>query len=659
MAEFYSEGQILYWRHRHQQMRIEPWGPNSLRIRATENAHIDTEHPGALLSIETKTSVTIKIGSNEAVIQNENIKAILEINGRTRFIKVDSEQELLAEEPPFFSEPVREFVPVGGSLFKVSVPFQAYEDEQFFGLGQHPTGRMNQKGMVVDLVQKNGHISIPFVLSSRGYGFLWNNPAMGRVELSTNQTRWIAEETAQIDYWITTDDSPADIVSRYVSVTGLPPRFPQWASGFWQSKLRYKTQEELLTVAREYHQRDIPLSVIVIDFFHWPLMGDFCFKPSEWPDPKGMIRELGEMGIKTIVSVWPSINRASDTFEEMEQKGYLIRTERGQPAHQIFIDRYPDGPVYIHYYDATFPDARKYFWSRLKNTYYQQGITAFWLDACEPEMFPGHHHNLIYHQGTGLQVGTLYPQQHAKGVYEGLKAEGETEILSLCRSAWAGSQHWGAAVWSGDILSTFESLSQQVKAGLNMAVSGIPWWTTDIGGFIGGDPTDETFRELLVRWFQFGVFCPICRLHGNRVPEIEGSGAPNEIWSFGDTVYPILKTYIDIRERLRPYIHHHMDRATQTGLPVMRPCFFDFPEDHTCWNLEDQYMFGPDLLVAPVTEHGLRERSLYLPTGAEWKDAWTEERVPGGQWITRRTPLDVIPIYLKNNAKSIITQFEK
>ena len=219
---------------------------------------------------------------------------------------------------------------------------------------------------------------------------------------------------------------------------------------------------------------------------------------------------------------------------------------------------------------------------------------------------------LKFAAGPGPAVANLYPREHVRAFYEGMAGRGETEMLMLCRSAWAGSQRYGAAVWSGDIPSTFESFRVQVRAGLNMAMSGIPWWTTDIGGFFAGDPEDPTFRELLVRWFQYGAFCPLFRLHGDRQPNSRMgtamTGGPNEIWSFGEEVYPILKDYIFLRERLRPYLHEQAAYTTKTGIPIMRPLLVEFPEDDASWDVDDQFMFGPDLLVAPVLEQGARSR---------------------------------------------------
>jgi len=446
-------------------------------------------------------------------------------------------------------------------------------------------------------------------------------------------------------------EAPAELVEKYSDLTGKAPMLPEWAAGFWQSKLRYRTQEELLNVAREYKRRGLPLSVIAIDYFHWPEQGDWKFDPKYWPDPEAMVNELNEMGVKLMVSIWPTVSTTSENHSEMSEKGLLITTERGVPVLSIFRGC-------TTFFDATNPEARAFVWKKVKENYYKYGIKMFWLDESEPGMEPDFD-NVRYHLGNGLEVSNIYPYYYAKTFYDGMRSSGENEIVNLIRCAWIGSQRFGVVVWSGDIPSTFESLRNQIKAGLNISLCGIPWWTTDIGGFVGGDPEDPKFRELIVRWFQFGVFCPIFRLHGNRNPlpkdpdkcdAYELTGGPNEVWSFGEEAYEIIKDLLWLRERIKPYILEQMKIASERGTPVMRPLFFDFPHDEITYTIEDEYMFGPDILVAPVVYEGARSRRVYLPKGAKWTDVNDGKVYKGGQWIECAAPLDVIPVFLKDNA---------
>jgi len=640
----------LVWRKGNETLQIEAWGRDSLRVRSTMSAEI-VDRAWALLDPE-KCVPRIGVGESSGEIENGKIKAVISSDGRIRFATSPGGKILLEEPPVHIVIPAgREYKSLGSDLWRIEARFLADEGERIYGLGQHRSGLLNQKGCVIPLEQRNSEIAIPFALSNRGYGFLWNNPAIGRVELGANGTRWVAEACRQVDYFITTGDNPAEILERYTCATGRPPMLPHFASGFWQCKLRYKTQDELLSVAREYKKRELPLSVIVIDFYHWPMMGDWRFDLEEWPDPAAMVKELEGMGVKVMVSVWPAVSPNSENFKEMNERGLLLRSERGIPLYIQFKDKLEGRYEHLYYYDSTNPEARKFMWGKFRDNYRSHGIKVWWLDGMEPEIYPYHPENVRYHMGSGLEVGCIYPWTHQLGFYEGMKSEGETEIITLCRSAWAGSQRFGSAVWSGDIFSTFESLRVQVRAGLNIGLSGIPWWTTDIGGFLNGKPEDPTFRELIVRWFQYGAFCPLFRLHGCREPFKDGTGADNEAWSFGDRAYEIIREYMFIRERLRPYIMDQMQIAHEAGLPVMRPLFFDFPDDRISWEIEDEYMFGPDILVAPILYEGARGRAVYLPSGSNWTDVWTGAKSDGGQWVEASAPLERIPLYYRGDAR--------
>ncbi len=644
----------------HEVLRIEPWGTDSLRVRVGQHRIVD-DVPGALLPpkpSEPAITVTDDVGR----ISNGALTAIVEETvGDTgpysliRFVRTDSGAELLTEQRAHFWWPgARLFHPHANGYHRLEQRFASYDGEKLFGLGQHTHGKLNQKGLVLDLIQRNAEVSVPFLLSNRGYGFLWNMPAVGRVELADNGTRWVADTARQIDYWITTGDNPADILSHYADATGRPPMLPEWASGFWQSKLRYRSQEELLSVAREHVRRGLPLSVIVIDFFHWTHLGDWRFDLSEWPDPAGMVRELADLGIKLMVSVWPSVNPMSENYGELTERGLLVATEQGVPFHAPWQDKGFPVPMPVAFYDATNPAAREFVWSTVKRNYFDLGVRAFWLDGCEPEIQPGHPHNLHFHDGPGAEVFNSYPAQNARTFYEGTRADGEDDVVLLCRSAWAGSQRYGAAVWSGDIGPTWESLRAQVRAGLNIGLSGIPWWTTDIGGFHGGDPESEEYRELMVRWFQYGALCPLFRLHGFRDPRApfgpEMTGGPNEVWSYGEQAYELIEQTLRLRERLRPYLMRQMRAAHETGLPPMRPLFVDFPADEHAWDADEEFMLGPDLLVAPILAAGARSRQVYLPAGARWTDPWTGTAHEGGQTIDAAAPLDRIPVFLRDGA---------
>jgi alpha-D-xyloside xylohydrolase len=657
-----DNGQALEVTVRHEVLRIEPWGADSVRVRSGRHT-IRDDIPGALIPPKP-VAVTVTLAADErtGTLVNGEITAVVEvvdtdtgIDSIVKFLRTSSGEELLSEQRAHFWWPgARLFMPSGNGYGRLEQRFSAYDDERIYGLGQHTHGKLDQKGLVLDLVQRNAEVSVPFLLSSRGYGFLWNLPAVGRVELADNGTRWVADNARQIDYWITAGENPREILSHYADATGHTPMLPEWAAGFWQSKLRYRSQDELMSVAREHHARGLPMSVIVADFFHWTHLGDWRFDPAEWPDPAGMIRELDEMGIKLMVSVWPTVSPLSENYRELHERGLLVGTVQGLPAHAPWKDKGFDVEMPVAFYDSTNPEAREFLWSTVKRNYHDLGVKAWWLDGCEPEIQPGHPHNLDFHAGAGAEVFNLYPQTHARAFHEGLLSEGDDEVVLLSRSAWAGSQRYGSAVWSGDISATWESLRAQVRAGLNLAIAGIPWWTTDIGGFHGGDPESPEYRELMMRWFQYGVFCPLFRLHGFRDPRPgfgpDMTGGPNEVWSYGEEALASIRNSLRMREALRPYLMDQMRVAHETGVPPMRPLFVDFPADEAAWGIEDQFLLGPDLLIAPILQPGADSRSVYLPAGTPWTNAATGETHQGGSSLVVDSPLSHIPVFTRGDA---------
>ena len=659
LGYFEERDGALCYRYDAERLMVEPWGENSLRVRASKEA----EMPQELWALDKKPEgarADVEIGEFEARITNGKITAQINNIGKLTFLNDKGEvllEEFVRNRRDMFSPTTssleiegREFKPIIGGDYRLTMRFEG-KAQKIFGMGQYQQDFMDLMGAELELAHRNSQASVPFYISSLGYGFLWNNPAVGKVNFNRNVFTWVAESTKKLDYWITAGDTPAMIERAYADATGKAPMMPEYGLGFWQCKLRYQTQEELLEVAREYKRRRIPLDVIVVDFFHWPLQGEWKFDKTYWPDPDAMIRELDAMGITLMVSVWPMVDYRSENFEEMMAKGLLTRVEKG-----VRIDNTYQGNTIQ--YDTTNPEARAYVWEKCKKNYYDKGVKLFWLDEAEPEYSVYDFENYRYHLGPNVQIGNIYPVMYAKGFFDGMKAAGEEKIVNLLRCAWAGSQKYGALVWSGDIHSTFASLRNQLCAGLNMAVAGIPWWTTDIGGFFGANIHDEKYHECFVRWFEYGTFCPVMRLHGYRMPYQPQcgttggascvSGAPNEIWSYGDTVYEICRKYIGLRERMRPYTRRLMEAAHETGDPVMRPLFYEFPEDARAWEIEDEYLYGPELLVAPVLYEGMDEREVYLPAGAEWTNVWTGEKLTGGRMVTVRTPLEEIPLFAKN-----------
>lgn len=645
---------------------IEPWGANALRIRATK----EHKMPKETHALYERGDADCKIAYTEQGAEISNGKIRAEITKLGKIMIYNREGRLLLEEYcrnrrdvldrkcSAIEVEAREFKPIPGGDYHLTMRFESVDkDEKIYGMGQYQQPYLNLKGTDLELAHRNSQASVPFAISSLGYGFLWNNPGVGRAVFGKNIMSFEAYSTKALDYWVVAGDTPAEIEEAYADVTGKVPMMPEYGLGFWQCKLRYQTQEELLEVAREYKRRNLPIDLIVIDFFHWPKQGEWKFDPVYWPDPDAMVKELKEMGIALMVSVWPTVDKTCENYEEMLEKGYLIRTDRGVRVGLDF-----QGAT-IHF-DATNPGAREFVWSRAKQNYYDKGIKVFWLDEAEPEYTAYDFDNYRYHVGSNLQIGNRYPVDYAKTFYEGMKKEGQENIVNLLRCAWAGSQRYGALVWSGDIASSFESMRNQLAAGLNMGMAGIPWWTTDIGGFHGGNPDDPKFRELFVRWFEWGTFCPVMRLHGDREPRQPQygttggasccSGAANEVWSYGEEVYEICKKYMELREQMRPYTRKVMEEAHRKGTPVMRTLFYMYPADPVCWEIEDAYFYGPDVLVAPILYAGQLSRTVYLPKGEIWVEYATGKEYEGGQQVKAHAPLENIPVFIKKGETKIL-----
>ncbi|NLE24439.1 MAG: family 31 glucosidase [Clostridiaceae bacterium] len=654
---FWTEKNRLIYHYDAEELWIESWGENAFRIRATKDDMMPPED-WALME-NTKNDALIEIGEYGASIINGKIKACVTRLGKITIY--NQKGDLLLEEYSRTRKDIsdkkcsaieveaREFKPITGGDYHLTWRLESISpNEKIYGMGQYQQPYLDLKGMDLEMAHRNSQASVPFALSSLGYGVLWNNPGVGRAIFGKNIMSFEAYSTKGLDCWIVAGDTPAEIVEAYAKVTGTVPMMPEYGLGFWQCKLRYQTQEELLEIAREYKRRNLPIDLIVVDFFHWPKQGEWKFDPVYWPDPDAMVKELNEMGIELMVSIWPTVDKTCENYEEMLEKGYLIRTERG---FRVGLDF--EGAT-IHY-DTTNPGAREYVWDKVKKNYYEKGIKVFWLDEAEPEYTVYDFDNYRYYLGSNLRIGNLYPRDYAKGFYEGMEREGQQNIVNLLRCAWAGSQKYGALVWSGDIASSFESMRNQLAAGLNIGIAGIPWWTTDIGGFHGGDPNDEDFRELFVRWFQWGAFCPVMRLHGDREPRQPQygttggatcrSGAANEVWSYGEKVYDICVKYLDIREKLRDYTRQLMKEAHEKGTPVMRTMFYQFPEDDMCWNVEDQYMYGDRYLVAPVLFPGAKTRKVYLPKDCSWRDTENGSVHIGGTTIEVELSLETMPVF--------------
>jgi len=507
--------------------------------------------------------------------------------------------------------------------------------EAFYGLGQHQAGVWNYRGEAVELSQDNTNISIPLLLSSNGYGIFWNNGSRSRFNNRFVHASYLSSEVSDsMDYYFFYGPDFDRLIADYRELTGAAPLFGKWAYGYWQCKNRYDSQAELLAIAQKYRDLHIPLDNIVQDWFWWNIMGEPVFNKN-YPDPKGMIDTLHKNNVHLMISVWPYFRPGSPVYDEMDKRGFFIDRTKVQSFH----------PPRMALYDAFNADARKYYWNLMNSALFKIGADAWWLDTTEPETEGRETNLLVNNKVNGGENGARYANEFpfltTTAVYEGQReASDKKRVFILSRSAYAGAQRNAVTTWSGDVDPNWETFRRQIPAGLNYSLSGLPYWTTDIGGFVSANPNDPAYRELYVRWFQFGAFCPIFRAHGTRTTN------ENELWSYGPDAQKILVAYDKLRYRLLPYIYSLAWKTTSEGYTIMRPLVMDFREDVRAQNIGDQFLFGPALLVSPVTEPGATTRHLYLPA-AKWYDFWTGAAIQGGHTLDAPSPIDRMPLYVR------------
>ena len=670
--KFIIEKNALIFFHQGEMCRIEAWGKDSLRIRSTKQGKW-TGNLWALTEKVEPTDAQVVIDEEDhwvgdgtidkreiATITNGRIKAVVNFVGIISLYRDDKlilreyyrmYDGTLSKESRCLKVINREWKGLcGADQYSLTVKFESNDGEKLYGMGQYQQPYLDLKGCTLELAQRNSQISVPFAVSSLGYGFLWNNPAVGQVTFGKNYTEWLAKSTKEMDYWVTVGDAPKDLIANYTNATGHPDMFPENLMGLWQCKLRYRTQDEVLSVARAYQKEGIKIEQIVIDFFHWTVQGDWKFDKTYWPDPKAMVDELHSMGIRVIVSVWPSVDRKSENFYPMMEMGLLIKTERG--AAQTYD--YQGDCVEI---DPFNPECRKYVWEVCKRNYYDLGFDAFWLDNSEPDYGVYDFENYRYCDGPALEISNMYPQMYSRVFFDEMSKLSDEPVVNLLRCGWAGSQKYGNVIWSGDVPSTFEALRDQLQCGLNMGLAGISWWTTDIGGFMTDDVNDPDFRQLLIRWYQFAVYSAVFRMHGDRgpynIPPLDTrdwgggylhTGQPNELWSYGEDNYEIMKKYYKVRMDMHDYIKELYAEAHTNGSPLIRTMFYEFPNDNKCWELSDQYMFGSKFLVAPILELNQFKRTVYLPLG-QWKLTSDGRIYEGGCTVEVDAPIDYMPVF--------------
>jgi len=522
----------------------------------------------------------------------------------------------------------------------VQTTFNSPASEALFGLGQHQDGVMNRKGSTLRMLNANTEIQIPVLVSNKGYGVFWDNYSTTNFagNVSGNTKYSFSSETGDlVDYYFFYGPSIDQVVANYRTTTGAAPLFPKWGYGLFQSKDHYQSSSELLTVEKGYRSNNIPVDVIVQDWQYWSpaVWGSHLMDASRYPDPAGLVTQLHQANVHTMISIWPLYETRSNNVATVAGE---LDNYNALNAINALYPTTTSGGVY-HFYDTFNSMARtlvyQQSYDRLIGKY---GWDAIWADNTEPQSYPEgvNVHAANTALGKGAFYINAYPLEHNRAVYEGWRKVGPNNkrVYILTRSGFAGLQRYAAGVWSGDINATQAVYTAQIPAGLSYAASGMPYWTTDIGGYFG-TPSEELFT----RWFQFGAFCPTFRIHGQAPKELYGSQ-----WSAQGKANMLAVD--QLRYRLMPYIYSLAWKVTSQGYTMMRPLIFDFQNDTMGYGIKDQFMFGPALLVNPVTAMGATSRSVYLPAGT-WTDFWTGSPAMGGAMTTASAPLSQIPIYVR------------
>jgi alpha-D-xyloside xylohydrolase len=541
-------------------------------------------------------------------------------------------------------------------FYQVGASFASPSDEHYYGLGQNQEGYLDHRGHTVECW--NNYLStggptwcIPFLVTNKGYGLLWDNPSQTTIQPGFNeQTRWTSQVGTRVSFFVIAGKDTDEIYSGYRSLTGSTPLLPKAAYGYIQCKQRYITQDEVMQVAKGYRDRKLPADVLVVDWFYYTKMGQMDLDPKNWPDPKAMNDELHKMGFQTMISVWPRFVPESRFYDFLAKKGWFEHLADGTPTTGLPYDRAGSD------IDTTNPEAARWYWDTIRDNILSKGFDSIWADETEPDLPPN---SSYYHIGPGTRYFNVYPLFHTGALYDGFRRDTNHRALTLSRDAYLGVQSKGTIVWSSDISATWDAFKRQLPTGLDATASGLAYWSNDTGGwqYLPSvhkpehppllDPSDardnvggyDDYPELYTRWFEYATFLPIFRTHGSR--------NTNEVWSYGKQAQPILEKYLKLRYELMPYIYSLGYSTYQSGAPYMRALFMDFPNDTEAASQSDEYMFGPAFLVAPITDQGVTSRKVYLPAGADWYNYWTNERLHGGQTVTVKAPIDTLPLFVR------------
>ena len=593
--------------------------------RFSEEAPFTVSETGAAVVITTgRLRITVDKASNAITYADAGGKTIL------------------AEDPKDNKSMQRAVLATSIATFSCSTAFQSPADEGLFGLGCHPldSGSIDYKGRDQEMLIKYMTGAIPVLLSTKGYGLLWDNYSASQFFGSDPaKYRYVSESGNMVDYYFFYGPGFDRVISLYRDATGRAPMFGKWAYGLFQSEDRYKTQAEVLGAGAGYRKAHIPVDVIVQDWYYWePLpIGSHVMNPQRYPNPKAMLDSLHDEHLHGMISIWPVFGKGTANYDALKAMGGLTSITWDNVVTHTFDT----------YYDAHNPDARQLYWVQARDSLVKRyGWDAWWIDQCEPDngALLDARRQAQFFTGRGVDFFNTYSLMHTDGIYKGWRKDipGKRAFF-LARQAFAGQQRNASTLWSSDIQCTWHDFKDQVPQGINACAAGIPYWTSDIGGYHlnwqAPDWSTAENRELFTRWFQFGTFCPIFRIHGKGQRALYSR-------NWDEATRKVLLNFDNLRYRLLPYIYSLAGMVTQDNYTIMRALAFDFRDDPGVYRVPDQYLFGPAFLVCPVTTAGAIARPVYLPK-AVWYDFWTGAKVAGGQTVQAAAPIDKLPLYVR------------
>ncbi len=641
-------------------VEIQFYSPTIVRILKWPEGKEPVKSSLSVIKTPEKTNFSIQKKGDNLSLKSKSAVVVLNLkNGKVSFSSSSNKSLLTEQEGAAFTD----FDDAGVKTYSAYQSFVLDKDEAIYGLGQQQQGKMEQRNVKLNMIQGNTDDYVPFFVSVKGYGLFWDNYSPTVFEDTPESTSFKSDVGDCIDYYFMVGINADGVIAQMRDLTGQVPMFPLWTFGFFQSKERYKSQDETVGVVQKYRELGVPLDGIIQDWQYWGnnyLWNAMEFLNDQFPNPQKMINDVHNLNAHMIISIWNSFGPMTKQYRDLEKINALMNFSTWPQSGSTIWPPKRDYPSGVRVYDPYNPEARDIYWKYLNDGIFKLGMDGWWMDSSEPDHLdfkPSDLDNQTY-MGSFRKVRNAFPLMTVGGLYKHQReTTSDKRVFILTRSAFAGQQRYGANTWSGDVTASWNALRDQISAGLNFSLSAIPYWNSDIGGFFLSrfrkKLEDAGYRELYARWIQFGAFCPMMRSHG--------ADAPREIYQFGkkgDKVYDAIAKYINLRYSMLPYIYSTSWDVTANQSSMMRALVMDFANDKQALDINDEYMFGKSILVCPVTEamysqnteedfSTIKSKKLYLPGGTSWIDFWTGEKISGGQTITKETPLDIMPLYVK------------